>query len=461
VDGQVFEITEKDLLKEIQQKLVKLHTDGTLDDLQKQHALQAQKSIRRPKAVEGITRTKHARAWLHDPSLLIPKDIKGHQGRIIAKAGTVINPLDTVKFARPFIFLDGDDKEQIAWLKQSFKLDESTLKIILINGTPLTLSEELAMPVYFDQGGKAYPAFSYQGGACNRASARQETSRRRNPCGRKEMRDRPAIKVSREKKQEAGYRASIYRELTNERSPSSATALIITWKSIRFPSKALYPQQPYPTFLINIQSFFAKAMICFLHNIEKIRGKSFSSLQKQLILIFLFVSFFNPMAQCCPGRFVNPLTDICWSCLFPLSIGPVKVNIGGREDTPNPSGLLCFCPKPLIPLPVPGIPVGFWEPVRLVDVTRIPFCMVGLGGLSLGNTFYKHGTHSKTWDQRSGVGRSFYHVHWYIYPVIYWLELLLDFLCLESASFDVAYLTVTLFGMMMKRPLLTPTAFKD
>lgn len=157
IHGQVFEITEKDLLEEIQQKLTRLHKNGTLDDIQKQHALHARKVIERPKAVEGITRTKHARVWFHDPSLLIPKDIKDHQGRIIAKAGTVINPLDTVEFARPFIFLDGRDKEQISWLKQSFKLDESTLKIILINGTPLTLSEELAMPVYFDQGGNCAP----------------------------------------------------------------------------------------------------------------------------------------------------------------------------------------------------------------------------------------------------------------------------------------------------------------
>nr|WP_284525247.1 hypothetical protein [Orientia tsutsugamushi] len=24
-----------------------------------------------------------------------------------------------------------------------------------------------------------------------------------------------------------------------------------------------------------------------------------------------------------------------------------------------------------MPVPVPGIPVGFWEPVRLVDVTKV------------------------------------------------------------------------------------------
>ena len=37
--------------------------------------------------------------------------------------------------------------------------------------------------------------------------------------------------------------------------------------------------------------------------------------------------------------------------------------------------------------------------------------------------------------------QSFYQVHWYVYPVIYWLELLTDFVCLEKGSFDVAYIT--------------------
>ena len=36
---------------------------------------------------------------------------------------------------------------------------------------------------------------------------------------------------------------------------------------------------------------------------------------------------------------------------------------------------------------------------------------------------------------------SFYQVHWYVYPVIYWLQLIVDFLCLEKADFDVGYLT--------------------
>jgi hypothetical protein len=111
-------------------------------------------------------------------------------------------------------------------------------------------------------------------------------------------------------------------------------------------------------------------------------------------LLIIFSSFSNVQAvQSCSGRFVNPITDICWSCLFPISIGPIKVSGGGREDTPNPGQIPCFCQRPPIPFPVPGIPVGFWEPARLVDVTRVPFCMVSMGGLKMGNSFVNYGVH--------------------------------------------------------------------
>ncbi|KJV85930.1 putative conjugative transfer TraU domain protein [Orientia tsutsugamushi str. UT76] len=46
-------------------------------------------------------------------------------------------------------------------------------------------------------------------------------------------------------------------------------------------------------------------------------------------------------------------------------------------DTNASGRLICLCPKPGIPIPVPGIPVGFWEPVRLVDVTKSPSNVYG------------------------------------------------------------------------------------
>lgn len=158
-----------------------------------------------------------------------------------------------------------------------------------------------------------------------------------------------------------------------------------------------------------------------------------------IMVIFLPVSSF---ASTCSGRFVNPVSDICWSCLLPITIGGFNIGKGSmpkKRDTKNPSSPLCLCTKANVP--VPGISIGFWEPVRLVDITRTPYCMVNLGGLKLGG-----GSPNKVSSYARGYGkhhahRSFYHVHYYIYPLIYWLELITDFICLEQSTFDVAYIS--------------------
>lgn len=143
----------------------------------------------------------------------------------------------------------------------------------------------------------------------------------------------------------------------------------------------------------------------------------------------------------CVGRMLNPVTDICWKCIFPLKISGVKIVNGGPEPhTGASNGPVCFCKRPPIPVPIPGIPVSFWEPARLVDVTRTPFCMVNMGGVSLGSMGSK-GRGDIHQDEDDLRKSSFYQVHWYIYPILYWLEVLIDVTCLEAMSFDLTYLT--------------------
>ena len=58
------------------------------------------------------------------------------------------------------------------------------------------------------------------------------------------------------------------------------------------------------------------------------------ALSIHLILPIIFSSYSR--IEACSGRFVNPITDICWSCLFPISIGSSKSKWRRTEDTPNP-----------------------------------------------------------------------------------------------------------------------------
>jgi conjugal transfer pilus assembly protein TraU len=137
----------------------------------------------------------------------------------------------------------------------------------------------------------------------------------------------------------------------------------------------------------------------------------------------------------CTGKFANPVTDICWSCAFPMSIAGKPMKAFGQEDTDNPDNAVCACEHPLMV----GVTVGYWEPVRLVDVTRTPYCMVSLGGVSLNPGF--HAPRGGPAQMDGETHTSFYQVHWYTNPVLHWLGVILDFPCLEKGTLDIAYLT--------------------
>lgn len=171
------------------------------------------------------------------------------------------------------------------------------------------------------------------------------------------------------------------------------------------------------------------------------RTESLNWLNGAVILyVFAFLNILSfPIHANCVGKFVNPITDICWSCIFPITIGGMRVSASG-EDTENPRTPICRCPITIPPYIRVGFPISFWEPARLVDVTRTPYCLVSLGGISLMDRGIQ-GRGSVSNNSGNRMRHSFYHVHWYIYPLIYWLELLTDFICIEKASFDVAYIT--------------------
>lgn len=167
---------------------------------------------------------------------------------------------------------------------------------------------------------------------------------------------------------------------------------------------------------------------------------------KKLFLSFvLAVSSLSAHAgQVCNGQFANPIADVCWDCAFPIKIFGQKVTNGNGEDyESNPlSGInkfICAC-NIGAGLTKTGFPVSFWEFTRQVDVTRTPYCLVGLGQqMSIGINGDMDAGKSRVTaeDQRA----SFKHMHWYVNPLLGLMEVVLDAKCLEPKGFDLAYLT--------------------
>ncbi len=141
----------------------------------------------------------------------------------------------------------------------------------------------------------------------------------------------------------------------------------------------------------------------------------------------------------CSGHFVNPLSDICWDCMFPLTLGSIPVVPSSNPDTTNPSSPLCLCPAGV--LWRVGVSFGYWEPFAMTDVTRTPFCMVNMGGVKIDVGNMDQDIGSKTTHNHGVDNGSFYWVHWYKYPLIMWLNLLTSLGCMQTGEFDLAYLS--------------------
>ncbi|MDA0126434.1 TraU family protein, partial [Vibrio sp. MM46] len=96
------------------------------------------------------------------------------------------------------------------------------------------------------------------------------------------------------------------------------------------------------------------------------------------LLVFIAPSTLAASAAC-KSRFINPITDICWDCLFPMTIGSATVMPSKYPDTNNPTLPISYCPKPPPIFVQVGVNIGYWEPYALTDVTRVPYCMVNMG----------------------------------------------------------------------------------
>ena len=49
-----------------------------------------------------------------------------------------------------------------------------------------------------------------------------------------------------------------------------------------------------------------------------------------LILLCCFIKTSTADQGSCQGKFLNPITDICWSCIFPISLGGKAINAMGQ-----------------------------------------------------------------------------------------------------------------------------------
>ena len=151
------------------------------------------------------------------------------------------------------------------------------------------------------------------------------------------------------------------------------------------------------------------------------------------LLCFLLLTVSPLVAS--TGRLVNPITDVCWECIFPITISGVNVTPGYSEQSNYKKR---FCVGPGIP-PKAGLPISFWEAAAMVDVTRHAYKLIGMGGVTIGSDSIRNRGAVSTLPAE-GMS-SFYNVHYYKWPLLSWLGLLTDFTCTEKGEMDIPYIS--------------------
>lgn len=150
--GELYPIAEQDMLTTINTRLQAMQDSGELDMQQEAYKKQVIEKSLRPDPVSGLTIARENRTHYINPSLTVAEDMADHQGRVFARKGDVVNPLDTVPFNQTLYFIDGDNPDQLRWMKAQ-KPATMVYRVILVNGDIREATRALGERIFFDQKG--------------------------------------------------------------------------------------------------------------------------------------------------------------------------------------------------------------------------------------------------------------------------------------------------------------------
>lgn len=144
------------------------------------------------------------------------------------------------------------------------------------------------------------------------------------------------------------------------------------------------------------------------------------------------------------------ITGICWNCIFPITLAGGVMKLGDPDEQKAPEDAndrpTCACPSnPMDPIPLPGLAVSFWEPARIIEVVRTPFCMASFGGTKIKDSWRGMGTKGLNVepgnDTQTGSAKA--HVHYMAFPILAMMNMLLDATCNPDGYVDPDLLYVT------------------
>lgn len=137
------------------------------------------------------------------------------------------------------------------------------------------------------------------------------------------------------------------------------------------------------------------------------------------------------------------ITHVCWGCVLPIVVSGVRLGGSSDDIPPGAAGAapLCLC-KDNLGVYQPGTQMSMWQPARLVEVVRIPYCSPVMGGIMLQKDPLRIGGPEYKQEQDPGH-LAFYQYHYFAFPLMIMLDLFLPAECHPDgfADMDMMYIS--------------------
>lgn len=149
--GRTYEIQEQSILEMIEARLQGMESTGELARRMGEAKARSVNSIENPPSL-NLAVTTEPNVKYYDPSIVVSQDIYADNGKLIARKGTTINPLDYVPMNSQLLFFDGNSQEQVAYVLAQLAA-VPYLKPVMTGGKPLSLMRTHQKRFYYDQKG--------------------------------------------------------------------------------------------------------------------------------------------------------------------------------------------------------------------------------------------------------------------------------------------------------------------
>lgn len=154
--------------------------------------------------------------------------------------------------------------------------------------------------------------------------------------------------------------------------------------------------------------------------------------------------------DCEDGKILTGIIDkICWSCVLPMRI----MGVGPKPAGAASSKPVCLC-NDSNGVPEIGWQLGYFQPARIEEVVKTPWCSPFLGGIKLQDSSFEIGR-EKASNHVDNPQNVFMDSHYFSYPVFQLLNLLMVPNCAGDMHQDIDLLNMSEIDPLWSNDLLT------